>query len=299
MAKIFSVLTLLIALGATFLGFQSKTLVEKLQTSAANEHKELDITRGEVKMSKAALKDSEEKLTKAEEELTGAKAKQREAEDNLTKANGDFANAKTKLEQTEKELADIKEKMKLPPGENIDEFKKKIADMQTKAGELEGEVKTVRIERDELKTTLETLTVRLKDAEDKAAKQVTVIKKYKDHIMVQGTRGTVTAVNPGWGFCVLSIGDRQGAATGRILIVTRGGQAIGKVKITNVEASQSVADIMPGTFVKGVFVEPGDGVIYTGDDKVRIEEPEAPPAGGAAPPPPAPPAPAGLALPQL
>ena len=153
------------------------------------------------------------------------------------------------------------------------------------------------IEVQELKTTLETLTVRLKDSEEKAGKQKAIIKKYTDHVMVQGTRGTVTAVNPGWGFCVLSIGDRQGAATNRILIVTRGGQAIGKVKITNVEASQSVADIIPGTFVRGVYVEPGDGVIYTGDDKVRAEEPEAAaPAVGNAP---AAPSPSGLPLPQL
>ena len=101
--------------------------------------------------------------------------------------------------------------------------------------------------------------------------------------MVQGTRGTVTAVNSGWGFCVLSIGDKQGAATNRVLIVTRDGQSIGKVKITNVEASQSVADIVPGSFRKGVYVEPGDRVIYTGEDKVRVEEAEATPAGGNAP----------------
>jgi hypothetical protein len=71
---------------------------------------------------------------------------------------------------------------------------------------------------------------------------------------------------------VLSIGDRQGAAASKILIVTRDGQAIGKVKISNVEPSQSVADILPGTFVRGMYVQPGDGVIYTGEDKVRVEE---------------------------
>jgi hypothetical protein len=63
------------------------------------------------------------------------------------------------------------------------------------------------------------------------------------------------------------------------MIVVRNGQAIGKVKIINVEASQSVADIIPSSFVRGAYVQPGDEVIYTGEDKVR-EEP-VPEVGGA------------------
>ena len=93
---------------------------------------------------------------------------------------------------------------------------------------------------------------------------------------------------------MVSLGDKRGAAANRILLVTRNGQSIGKVRIINVETSQSVADIIPSTFARGVYVQPGDGVIYTGEDKVR-EEPEAAPAAGPslppiAPPPPAPPA---------
>jgi hypothetical protein len=90
--------------------------------------------------------------------------------------------------------------------------------------------------------------------------------------MQKGVRGRVMAVNSGWGFCVLSVGDRQGAAANKVMIVARGGQAIGKVRITNVEATQSVADILPGSFVRGMYVQPGDAVIFTGDDKVKIDE---------------------------
>ena len=296
MAKIFSVLTLLIALGATFLNFQSKSLVEKLKTSAEAEHKDLDIIRGDAKKAKTAQKDAEDKATKAEEELTAAKTKETEATTNLKKATDDLESTKGMLDAKIKELADAKGKPP-EPGVDIPALQAKVAAAETAKAEAEAKEKTLGIEVQELKTTLETLTVRLKNSEDKAAKQVGVIKKYKDHVMVQGTRGTVTAVNSGWGFCVLSIGDKQGAAANRILIVTRDGQAIGKVKITNVEASQSVADIIPGTFVRGVYVEPGDRVIYTGEDKVRVEEPEAAPAGGNAPAP-SPTIPSGLPLPN-
>jgi len=84
------------------------------------------------------------------------------------------------------------------------------------------------------------------------------------------------AVNSGWGFCVLNIGDNQGAAANRVLVVARNGRGIGRVRITSVEATQSVADILPSTFLRGMYVQPGDSVIYTGDDKAA-EEPAATP----------------------
>ena len=297
MAKIFSVLTLLIALGATFLGFKSKELVEKLQANAAIEHADLLKTRDDLKKTKAELKDTQDKLKATEEELASTKTKLRETEDNLKKTNDELTNTKTMLNTVTAELDSLKKKLaEIDPNINPADLQKQIEGMKAAKAELEAKVKTLEIEVAELKTTVETLSINLKSAEEKVATQGKVIKKYKDGIMDKGTRGTVMAVNAGWGFCVLSIGDKQGAAANRVLIVTRGGQAIGKVKITNVEASQSVADIIPGTFLKGTYVEPGDGVIYTGDDKVRIEEPEATPAATNRPPAPAPPS--GLPLPN-
>ena len=296
MAKIFSVLTLLIALGATFLGFKSKELVEKLQANAAIEHADLLKTRDDLKKTKAELKDTQDKLKATEEELASTKTKLRETEDNLKKTNDELTMTKTKLDETSIKLADLEKKIKEMVPDGGPDLKVQIEGMKAAKAELEAKVKTLEIEVAELKTTVETLSINLKSAEEKVANQGKVIKKYKDGIMDKGTRGTVMAVNAGWGFCVLSIGDKQGAAANRVLIVTRGGQAIGKVKITNVEASQSVADIIPGTFLKGTYVEPGDGVIYTGDDKVRIEEPEATPAATNRPPAPAPPS--GLPLPN-
>ena len=112
---------------------------------------------------------------------------------------------------------------------------------------------------------------KMRNEEEIAAKKK-VIGKYEKNIMQKGIKGRVLAVNPGWGFCVVSTGDKQGAANGKILIVARDGKAIGKVKITSVEANQSIADIQASTFIRGMFVQPGDEVIYTGDEKVKFEE---------------------------
>ena len=58
MAKIFSGLALLAAIVASFFGFQSKNLVEKLQASAATEHTDLLKTRETLKKTQAELKDT-------------------------------------------------------------------------------------------------------------------------------------------------------------------------------------------------------------------------------------------------
>lgn len=276
MAKIFSGLTLIVALVATFLGFKGKELVEKLQVAAERDHKDLLDTRDTLEKTKTKLKATEDELKTTKEELSKTQIELTATKSDLEKAKTDLAATQTKLTEAEGQLAAIKKQLEDMVGAgNPDDLKKQLTDMKSKITDLEAQVQTLTKEKAELTTTVETLTDNKKVAEAKLADQKKTIDRYQKEIMIKGTSGRVLAVNPGWGFCVLSIGDRQGAAANKILIVTRGGQAIGKVKIINVEKSQSVADILPSTFVRGTYVEPGDDVIFTGDDKVREEPADA------------------------
>lgn len=284
MAKIFSVLTLLVALAATFLGFKSKELVETLQTAADRDHKDLLETRDTLDRTKKKLAATEEELKNTKEELSKTQIELTATKGDLDRTRNEMAAVQAKLTEAEGQLSAIKEQLKeLVVDGNPNDLKKQIADMKSKTTELEAQVQALTTEKAELTTTVETLTANKKEAEAKIADQKTKIDRYQKEIMIKGTSGRVLAVNPGWGFCVLSIGDQKGAAANKILIVMRGGQAIGKVKIINVEKSQSVADILPSTFVRGVYVEPGDDVIFTGEDKVREEPADAAPRAPSAP----------------
>jgi predicted nucleic acid-binding Zn-ribbon protein len=278
MAKFFSGLTLVAAGLAIFFGFQSKEMVEKLKTAADREHTDLVATRTKLKTTEEKLKTAEADLTTAKDEATKAKDALAKNEEKLKTAEAEAAAAKTKLTDTEAQLTTLNknyEELKTKfGGKTPEEITKSIADMETAKTELDGKVATLEKEVAELKTVNETLAANKKEFDEKLANQSKVIERYKKGIVQQGLRGEVLAVNSGWGFCVLSIGDRQGAAANKTMIVARNGQAIGKVKIINVEATQSVADIIPKSFVRGTYVQPGDEVIYTGDDKVR-EEPAA------------------------
>lgn len=282
MPKIFSVLTLLVALGATFLGFQSKALVETLQAKGKETYDILQTTKATLKKTEDELKATKEELAMTKEELEKTKENLRTKEKELETTKAELTATMTMLEESKAKLAELQKIIdSMPKPVEGKGLKEQIEEMQKKVVDLEAKTQTLEKEKAELETIRETLTAQKKEQEEKIVVQTKVIKKYKDGIMEKGVRGRVLAVNAGWGFCVLSIGDNQGAAANRIMVVARGGQAIGRVKITTVEATQAVADIIVSSFQKGVYIQPGDDVIYTGDDKVKIEQIEG--AGGGAP----------------
>jgi hypothetical protein len=81
-----------------------------------------------------------------------------------------------------------------------------------------------------------------------------------------GIRGTVLAVNPAYNFVVLSLGARQGVEPNSEMLVLRGGSFIGKIRISSVEPATAIGDIITSTLARGVQVQPGDIVVYAGNN---------------------------------
>jgi hypothetical protein len=75
-----------------------------------------------------------------------------------------------------------------------------------------------------------------------------------------GLKGKVLAVDPKYDFVVLDIGDDQGVKEHGVMMINRRGKLIGKVRITSVEKTRSIASIMPA-WKHGDVME-GDQVIY-------------------------------------
>jgi hypothetical protein len=81
-----------------------------------------------------------------------------------------------------------------------------------------------------------------------------------------GIRGTVLAVNQAYNFVVLSLGARQGVEANTEMLVLRGGSFIGKIRISSVEPATAIGDIITSTLARGVQVQPGDVVVYAGNN---------------------------------
>ena len=75
-----------------------------------------------------------------------------------------------------------------------------------------------------------------------------------------GLKGNVLVVDPKWNFVVLDIGEKQGVLPKGVMMVSRNSKLIAKVKIVNVQADRSIANIMPG-WKLGEVLE-GDTVLY-------------------------------------
>jgi myosin heavy subunit len=96
------------------------------------------------------------------------------------------------------------------------------------------------------------LVARLKQQQATRAKAITLASR----------SGTVSAVNPDFGFVIVNFGQNQGVSSESRLLVKRGNQLIGKLNIVQIEGNTTVADIAVKSLTPGFSVEPGDEVVF-------------------------------------
>ena len=261
MAKILLIISALVIAATAVLGFATKQKVDTLQGDLSEKKKTLIATQSELGKTKTTLK-------KTEDELVGAKATIDEKEKDIAAKKGeidkltaDLAKTTADLEEKSAKLAEVQKKLEEgPSGVSLDEIGPKLAELSKAKADLEQQVAELRQVQDSLKK-------QVSEAEAKASTAQTQVQQYKTEYTKPGVTGTVLAYNPGWNFVVLSIGDKQSVKAGKVLVVTRGGQMIARVRVTSVEPSSSIADVIPNSVVRGGSVQPGDSVVYEGRTK--------------------------------
>ncbi len=256
MAKIVLGVAIVLMLATAFFGFQTKTTITGLRDNlkTTTEHlqttqKTLAKTQDDLKASQAETASEKQRADAATADAAAAKA------DAQAKAD-QIKDVQAKLDAANAQVADLTGKMgNATPGaggsgDEVARLNDELKKAQTQIAELE-----------QVKTTLENKS---KAAESEATDLRQKEQRRQSGLMRPGLEGQVLAVNPGWNFIVLSLGDRQGAVMNAEMLVVRGNERIAKVRITSVEPSTSVADIVPGTTAHGARVQPGDRVIFPG-----------------------------------
>jgi hypothetical protein len=66
-------------------------------------------------------------------------------------------------------------------------------------------------------------------------------------------RGKVMVVDPKWNFLVLNVGKKQGVPDRGVLLVSRDGLLVAKVRVMSSQDDRSIANIMPGWKLKDVM----------------------------------------------
>jgi hypothetical protein len=198
-------------------------------------------------------------LAETKRDLAKSIEKANAYDEQIVKAN---ANAEAQRE-TIAHLQDLAQRSAAqPPADNSEE----IAALKARAGRAETELA-------ESKQIDEALNQRLKETASRAS-AVQENKREKERQLQRAkASGRVLAINPGWNFVVLSIGDKQGVTPDSILLVLRGGSQIGKVRVKTIEPTKSVADVITHTLRKGFTVQPGDTVVFEDIQSPPVAQP--------------------------
>jgi hypothetical protein len=233
--------------------------------------------RTEVVQSETARQNAEQQRASREKLL-----KEREAA--VDAANAKFGDTKNKVAGAEAELAkvqaeknDLQGKLRANETE-IAELRKRIEAAATKPGvtgalpagstaELQAQLEEAKKQLDAAEREKALLADKMKVTQEKSTHLETERKpRTAPGGNNPGIRGTVLAVNPVYNFVVLSLGARQGVEPNSEMLVLRGGSFIGKIRISSVEPATAIGDIITSTLARGVQVQPGDTVVYAGNN---------------------------------
>jgi uncharacterized protein (DUF3084 family) len=262
MTKILLIAAIVFSLGAAALGFLNRGKLVDTRTELENADAQVSTARQEAAVAKKQVEEQKEEINGLNSEKETLNAELGEAKSELDKAKTELAAAEEKVTNAETQLAQA-----MTDGEakdtRIAELEQQLVEGAPGAETAEaGDVATITAERDELRTVVAGLEDRNAGLEAQVAELKRQDVARQKSQMRQGLQGTVLAVNQAWNFVVLSLGDRQGVVPNAELLVQRGSQLLGKVRVTSVEPSTSIADILVRTVPRGLSVMPGDTVIY-------------------------------------
>jgi chromosome segregation ATPase len=189
---------------------------------------------------KKNLADTKAKLAKTEEELATTKTQ-------LAAANTEIAGLKDTVQKKDAEITEKTGKIATLEGEktalqgSLDEANKKITKNEAEITELHAKIKDRDIEIKDLQAQLGRIWP-----------------------IPLGTSGKILSVSPDWKFAVLDIGRDNGLFPNVEMMVHRGTNLLGRVKIASVRRKVAIADIMSdyASELPDAKIQEGDRVLY-------------------------------------
>ena len=232
LGKIAPIIVIVASLGSLFFAFklssQKKDLKEQNTTLASGKQqaeRERASARNDLQTTKTALAKTTDDLNAANANLQAAQEKVQKAEglkaqlDDKTK---ELDRAKTELGSAQETLKKIQEITASDDFKNVDQVRDRLTAQADENKILGRQLMIMRDENKLLKGQVSELST-----------------------TPVNVRGRVAAVQDSWGFVVLDIGRSQHVTTNAQFLVYRDSKMIGKVQVLSVEASTSVAQVLP------------------------------------------------------
>lgn len=254
MGKVLLYVSIVVTLVTTALGFINKgkfsatkdelasaqQLAQQKTAAAEQTAKDLKATKETLATVTAEKDQVTAEVTSIKSDLDKQKSQVTDLTSQITAKETKVTELTAQLEAAELKLKNTPETAATPSGPSPED-QAKLQEQETLITKLQGDLDASRSQLEEL---------RKKDADRVALK------------MRNGLEGRILAVNQAWNFVVLNLGDRNGVVGNAEMLVKRGNQLVGKVRVTSVEPSTSIADIVSSSVPRGVSIQPGDNVIY-------------------------------------
>jgi len=259
MSKVFGTIAAVFLAVSAFVALKNQEAYKKEIKALDGEQREQASTEKDLAKLQKALKDAEEAkktfladAAKVQTELDAVVVQLDAAKKDVDKLKSDHKN-------NEAEIASADEAMKGLP--NPEELVPKIKRMR---GELAQATSGIATEE----ARVANLIRKDKSAATSIAGLRKTIDAYSTGNSLDSLKTSIRSIYRNWGFVILSAGDRKGVVSGSTLDVMRGGEVIGKLKVTAVEAGRASADIILDSVAVGTTLQAGDTVIAEREAKV-------------------------------
>ncbi len=255
MTKVLFLLSAVVMVVAGIFSYQNRDAFVKtrleLQDNARKietEFTKLDGVGGEIADLKSKVSVVQQDLQKDQERLNQGEIKKRNLQ-------ADVDRYTKEADDNQKILADYKLKIKdIPPGVTMETINEDINKLKTAIADNEAKAVTI-------KEQLAGKETELKRWQDQLSDMVTRIEDRKKAFDRNSFTGTITAVNNDWGFVVVGAGKDRGLSPDTVLVVSRGSDVIGKIKVVSVEGSRALCNVAKDTMMSGRSISPGDRVV--------------------------------------
>jgi len=249
-----SVLLLALAVVFGFLNGQKVRALRESTTQAEAARDQAESKRlATEKDALAKTKAAEEATVKAAEIETKAAAAQAE----LAQLQTERTDLQNKLQASQAEIATIQRKMEEAGAHPENPGAASPNELQAQLDEARRQLESAEHENAFLSDKIRVAEEHTTQIQEQRQKQRT---------FRPGVRGVVLAVNQAYNFVVLNLGGRQGIEANSEMLVVREGNVIGKLRISSVEPSTAIGDIVTSSLERGVQVQPGDTVVYAGSN---------------------------------
>lgn len=195
------------------------------------------------------LQETSEKLKTTEDNLAKTTEAKNKAEANVSTLDASVKSLTGQLNQAKEEITRIAQQLSAwaATGLTVDQVKATVAELKT--------AKDANAAMEEEKKLL------TKDI-DRLNRELLIYRGTNDApvVLKQGTKGKIMVVDPKWDFVVIDIGINQELLPNGILMVSRAGKLIGKIKVATVQQDRAIANILPGWKLEELME--GDLVFY-------------------------------------